>query len=414
MSQAPAKQPDKQPVNEPAADVHASALVIDGHADTPQRFADEAWDFTGPLTTPGSPGGMINLATARAGNLAAEFFAIWVDPAQFPPERSARRALTLIDAVREQVRRHPAELALCTSPAEILAARADGRFAMLLGIEGGHAIENSLSLLRAYYALGVRYMTLTWANSNDWAESSTDLRSAETEPAESDPNVPRRAAGLTSFGVEVIAEMNRLGMMIDVSHASDQTFADVLAATCAPILASHSSCRALAKSPRNLTDEQLRALAANGGVCMVNFYSAFIDEDYRLAFNALRPERSAAHAALAAEFADRDEPVPFHRSNQIDRDFAARVPRPPLASLIEHFDHVIQVAGIDHVGIGTDFDGISSLPAEIDSAADLPKITAALLARGRSPMDLHKLLGGNLMRLFAAVQSAATTERREP
>jgi membrane dipeptidase len=257
-------------------------------------------------------------------------------------------------------------------------------------------------------------MTLTWANSNDWAESSTDLRSAETEPAESDPNVPRRTPGLTPFGIEVIAEMSRLGMMIDVSHASDQTFADVLAATCAPILASHSSCRALAKSPRNLTDEQLRALAANGGVCMVNFYSAFIDEDYRLAFNALRPERSAAHAALAAEFADRDEPVPFHRSNQIDRDFAARVPRPPLASLIEHFDHVIQVAGIDHVGIGTDFDGISSLPEEIGSAADLPRITAALLARGRSPMDLHKLLGGNLMRLFAAVQSAATTERREP
>jgi len=383
------------------AHVHATALVIDTHADTPQRFVDEAWDFTGPLTTELNPAGMLSLASARAGNLAAEFFAIWPDPGQFPPERSAHRALTLIDAVHEQVRRHPAELALCTSPAEILAARAAGKFAMLLGVEGGHAIENSLALLRTYYALGVRYMTLTWANSNDWAESSTDLRD------ESDPNVPRRTAGLTLFGVEVIAEMNRLGMMIDVSHASDRTFADVLAATRAPILASHSSARALTQSPRNLTDDQLRALAANGGICMVNFYSAFIDETYRTAINSLKDARSATHAALAQQLATSNEPVPLHLSNQIDRDFAARIPRPPLASLIAHFDHVIQVAGIDHVGIGTDFDGISSLPEEIDSAADLPKITAALLARGHSSVDLHKLLGGNLMRLFAAVQSAA-------
>ncbi len=394
--------PDLDPAHVHAsALVHESALVIDTHADTPQRFADEAWDFTGPLTTELNPAGMLNLSTARAGNLAAEFFAAWVDPGQFQPGQYAHRALTLIDAVREQIRRHPAELALCTTPAEILAARAAGRFAVLLGLEGGHAIENSLALLRTYYALGVRYMTLTWANSNEWADSSGDLRD------ESDPNVPRRAAGLTSFGVEVIAEMNRLGMMIDVSHASDKTFADVLAATRAPILASHSSARALTNSPRNLTDDQLRALAAQGGVCMVNFYSAFIDEDYRTAVYALKPERSAAHAALAQQFAARNEPVPFHLSNQIDRDFAARIPRPPLSSLIDHIDHIARVAGIDHVGIGTDFDGISSTPAGIDSAADLPKVTAALLARGHSPADLHKLLGGNLMRLFAEDQSFA-------
>jgi membrane dipeptidase len=201
--------------------------------------------------------------------------------------------------------------------------------------------------------------------------------------------------------------MNRLGMMIDVSHASDKTLADVLAAACVPILASHSAARALTNSPRNLTDEQLRAIASNGGAVMVNFYSAFIDENYRQAVLTIKAERSVAHKALAAAYAAKGEPIPFAASNQIDRDFASRLRRPPLSSLIDHFDHIIRVAGIDHVGIGTDFDGISSLPEGIDSAADLAKITAALLARGYSATDLGKILGGNLMRVFTAVQDGA-------
>ena len=373
-----------------AGQIHASALVIDTHADTPQRLVDENWDFTGELGS-----GHLNLETARRGNLAAEFFAIWPEPSAWKG-RFAHRTLALIDGVLEQVRRHPSELALCTSPAEILAARAAGKFAILMGIEGGHAIENLLALLRAYYALGVRYMTLTWANSNEWADSSGDL---------DDPEIPHHN-GLTDFGREVIAEMNRLGMMIDVSHVSDNTLADVLAATRAPILASHSGARALTDSPRNLTDDQLRAIAATGGAIMVNFYSAFIDENYRRAVLTIKAERSAAHDALAAEYATRDEPIPFAASNQIDRDFADRLTRPPLESLIDHFDHIIRVAGIDHVGIGSDFDGISSLPQGIDSAADLPKITAALVARGYSADDLQKILGGNLMRVLGEVQSA--------
>jgi membrane dipeptidase len=362
--------------------------VIDTHADTPQRILDEAWDFTGPLDSSRSHG-HLNLASARAGNLAAEFFAIWPEPSAWQG-RFAQRTLALIDAVQEQARRHPAELALCTSPQEILAARAAGRFAILMGIEGGHAIENSFDLLRRYYALGVRYMTLTWANSHDWAGSSGDQDSHR---------------GLTGFGRDVIAEMNLLGMMIDVSHASDRTLADVLAVTRAPILATHSCARALCDSPRNLTDEQLRAIAANGGAVMINFYSAFVDEEYRQAVVALKPERQQAHDSLAAEYAARGEPIPFHASNRIDREFAARIPRPPFESLIAQFEHIIRVAGIDHVGIGTDFDGISSLPEGIDSAADLPKITAALMARGQSAEAMHKLLGGNLMRVFAAVQA---------
>jgi membrane dipeptidase len=377
----------------PSADeVHASALVIDTHADTPQRFVDESWSFTDALGS-----GHLNLASARRGNLAAEFFAIWPEPEAWRG-RFAHRTLALIDGVLEQVRRHPDDLALCLAPADLVTAHKAGKFAVLMGIEGGHAIENSLALLRTYHALGVRYMTLTWANSNEWADSSGDI---------DDPAIPHHN-GLTPFGVEVIAEMNRLGMMIDVSHASDKTFADVLAATRAPILASHSAARALTNSPRNLTDDQLRALAANGGVCMVNFYAAFIDENFRQASAAQKAARSAAHRALAAEYSARNETIPFAASNQIDRDFAARLTRPPLESLIDHFDHIIQVAGVDHVGIGSDFDGISALPQGIDSAADLPKITTALLARGYSADDLHKILGGNLIRVFTAIQSAAS------
>jgi membrane dipeptidase len=339
---------------------------------------------------------MLNLETARRGNLAAEFFAIWPEPSAWRG-RFAHRTLTLIDSVLEQVRRHPDILVLCTSPDEILAAREAGKFAVLMGIEGGHAIENSLALLRTYYALGVHYMTLTWANSNEWADSSGDLDNRE---------VPHHN-GLTDFGREVIAEMNRLGMIVDVSHVSEKTLADVLAVTRAPVLASHSCARALTNSARNLTDDQLRAIAANGGAVMVNFYSAFIDENYRQAHNQLRAERSAAHSALEEEYAERGVPVPYHASNKIDSEFAARVPRPPFESLLAHFEHIIRVAGIDHVGIGSDFDGISSLPQDIDSAADLPKITAALAARGYSDGALRKLLGGNLMRVFGEVRSRA-------
>jgi membrane dipeptidase len=378
------------PSHSDPAQIHASAFVIDTHADTPQRFVDESWDFVAsPLGS-----GHLNLETARQGNLAAEFFAIWPEPAAWKG-RFAHRALSLIDGVLEQVRRHPDALALCTSPADILATRTAGKFAVLMGIEGGHAIENSLALLRAYYRLGVRYMTLTWANSNDWADSSGDL---------DDANVSHHN-GLTAFGYDVIAEMNRLGMMIDVSHASDKTLADVLSATRAPILASHSAARALTNSPRNLTDDQLRAIAANGGAIMVNFYSAFIDENYRQAWAAQKLALRAANEALTAEYAAKGEPVPYHVSGQLDREFAARVPRPPFESLIDHFDHILRVAGVDHVGIGSDFDGIPALPEGIDSAADLPKITTALLARGYSPDDVRKVLGGNLMRVFANVQA---------
>jgi membrane dipeptidase len=375
---------------DPAA-VHASAIVIDTHADTPQRFVDENWSFTDPLN-----GGMLNYDSAKQGNLAAQFFSIWVDPGQYP-NNAAHRTLSLIDGTLEQVRNHPDKLQLCLSAADILATHKQGKFAVLMGIEGGHSIENDLGLLRDYYRLGVRYMTLTWSNTNEWADSSGDIDDASIQ----------HHNGLTPFGKQVVAEMNRLGMMVDISHVSDKTFWDVIATTHTPIIASHSSARALTNAPRNMTDEMLQAVAKNNGVVMVNFFPAFIDENWRQAWAAQGPERRKAQAALEAEYKAKGLAVPYTASDKIDREFAAKIGRAPFNSLIDHFDHIIKIAGIDHVGIGTDFDGIPVPPEGIDSAADLPKVTAALMARGYSAEDMHKLLGGNLLRVFRAVQAAA-------
>jgi membrane dipeptidase len=385
------EHPSGKQMTDPAK-VHASAIVIDTHADTPQRFVDENWNFTDPLN-----GGMLNYDSARKGNLDAQFFSIWVDPGQYPANAYARRTLELIDGTLEQVRKAPDKLQLCTTPEQIVAAHKQGKFCVMMGIEGGHSIENSLSLLRDYHRLGVRYMTLTWSNTNDWADSSGDIN---------DPKVTHHN-GLTPFGKQVVQEMNRLGMMVDVSHVSDKTFWDVIATTRTPIIASHSSARALTLAPRNMTDEMLQAVAKNNGVVMVNFFPAFIDENWRQAWNASSADRNKAQDALEAEYHAKSLPVPFSASDKIDREFAARIRRAPFDSLIAHFDHVIKVAGIDHVGIGTDFDGIPVPPEGIDSASDLPKITAALMARGYTAEDMKKLLGGNLLRVFRDVQAAA-------
>ena len=375
-----------------SAQFHASALVIDTHADTPQRFVDDGWNFSDPLGA-----GMLNLESAQRGNLAAEFFAIWVEPTQWRG-RYAFRTLQLIDGVYEQLRKHPTTMRLGLTPADIVQAHRDGVFCALLGIEGGHSIEADLGLLRVYHRLGVRYMTLTWANTNEWADSSGDLNNATVQ----------HHNGLTDFGRTVIREMNSLGMMVDVSHVSDKTFWDVLQTTHAPIIASHSSARALTNAVRNLTDEQLRAVATNNGVVMVNFYPSFIDDNWLAAWSATKPQREKLYAIAAAPYLERGEPVPYGVPLAVDREFYAQhpIPRAPFESLIDHFDHVAQVAGIDHVGIGSDFDGFALLPAEIASAADLPKITAALLQRGYTEEQMKKLLGGNLLRVLADVQAA--------
>jgi membrane dipeptidase len=399
MSQTSAQPPDQppaaRPTREDARAIHNSAIVVDTHADTPQRFLDENFDAAGPAGI-----GQFDLQKAREGNLAAEFFSIWVEPkfkGQF-----AHRALDLIDSVYAQVARHPDQMSMAFSADDIVAAhsRQPRKFAALMGIEGGHAIENDLHILRNFYRLGVRYMTLTWSNTNEWADSSGDITDSKVQ----------HHNGLTDFGKEVVREMNRLGMMVDISHVSDKTFWDTIEVTRAPVIASHSSARVISNHPRNMTDEMLQAVGKNGGVVMVNFYSAFLNEDFRRAYAAQAKERDAAVAAAEAAYkqAHRGQEVPYLVAENVQREWGAKIPRPPLKSLIDHIDHIAKVAGVDHVGFGSDFDGVSGqLPAGMDSVADLPKITAALVQRGYTAEQIHRILGGNLLRVFRKVEQVS-------
>ena len=376
-----------------------SAIVIDTHADTPQRFLDEHFDLSDPLN-----GGNFNLESARKGNLRAEFFSIWVEPKLYK-DHYARRTLELIDSVKLQVARHPDQMEFVTSVAGIEQANRDHKLAALMGIEGGHSIEDSLGLLRQYYALGVRYMTLTWSNSNGWADSSGD---------DTDATVPHTKEGLSEFGKDVVYEMNRLGMMVDISHVSDKTFFRTLIISRAPVIASHSAARALCDAPRNMTDDMLRAIArsggpdSKGGVVQVNFYSGFISQKYRDALKAMQPEVDKEVQAYKDKMkAEGKEPL-YAEIDKIQKAAADRIPRPPLSDLIDHIDHVAKVAGIDHVGLGSDFDGVNGqLPEGLDSPADMPKITAALMARGYSAEDCRKILGGNLLRVFKEVETVS-------
>jgi membrane dipeptidase len=278
------------------------------------------------------------------------------------------------------------------SVADIERAHRGHKLAALLGIEGGHSIENDIRLLRDYYRLGVRYMTLSWSNTNEFADSSGDINNPKIE----------HHNGLSEGGKQIVLEMNRLGMLVDISHVADKTFYDAIAISKAPVIASHSSARALTNHPRNMTDDMLRAVAKNGGVVQVNFYSAFVDENFRKAAEAQAKDRDAATKADAEQLRAAGKTVTYLDSDRIEREWYAKIPRPPLGSLIDHIDHIAKVAGVDHVGLGSDFDGVSgATPEGIDSAADLPRITQALLDRGYSASDIRKILGGNLLRVFS-------------
>src|ERR1700760_2907921 len=373
--------------------VHQAAIVIDTHADTTQRMLDEGYDLAEPLK-----GGYVNFESARQGNLGAEFFSIWVDPAAYPNGHEARRTLELIDAVYQQAAKHPQQMRMAFSPQDIVAAHREHKLAALMGVEGGHSIENSLGLLRDYYRLGVRYMTLTWMNSNGWADSSGDI---------DDPKIPHTKDGLSDFGKDVVYEMNRLGMMVDISHVSDKTFYRTLIISRAPVIASHSSARALCNAPRNMDDNMLHAVGQYGGVVMVNFYSSFLSDDYRKAAQAMQPTINQAVADAKAKLQAEGKPIPNELAEEIGKSYTAKIPRPPLSVLIDHIDHIAKIAGIDHVGLGSDFDGITSSPEGLDSAAALPKITQAMMARGYSASDRNKILGGNFLRVFEKVQEVS-------
>jgi membrane dipeptidase len=359
-------------VSAEARRIQDSDIVIDTHADTPGRFVDENFN---PSNDAGK--GHWDLAKVKQANLGAEFFSIWVDPKKYQG-KYVPRALDMIDSVYETVRQHPDRMMMAYSVADIERAHQQHKLASLMGLEGGHSIDNDIRILRDYYRLGVRYMTLSWANTNEFADSSGDV---------DDPKVQHHN-GLTDFGKQVVLEMNRLGMLVDVSHVADKTFWDTIATSKAPVIASHSSARAVTNHPRNMTDEMLKALAKNGGVVQVNFNCGFIDQKYLDTYNKWNQQRMAQGKA----------------DSTYSTDVTPDIPRPPFNSLIDHFDHIAKVAGVDHVGIGSDFDGVDCLPMGIDSVADLPKITQALLDRGYSAADLKKILGGNLLRVFADVE----------
>src|ERR1700716_984644 len=392
---------DSATVTPRARSIHDSAIVVDTHADTPQRFLDENFDIG---STDPNDVGHVSLDKARRGNLGAEFFSIWVEP-ETNQGHFAQHTFDLIDSVYEQAARHPDRMMMAFSVADIERAHQQHKLAALMGIEGGHSIENDIHLLRDYYRLGVRYMTLSWSNTNEWADSSGDINDAKVQHHD----------GLTGFGKQVALEMNRLGMMVDISHVADKTFWDTIAVTKAPVIASHSSSRALDSHPRNKTDDMLRAVAKNGGVVQVNFYSGFLDEDFRKAMDAQAKDQAAAIQKFDDQLKAVGKVPTYIDHDRIEREWMAKIPRPPLKPLIDHIDHIAKVAGVEHVGLGSDFDGVSgATPQGIDSAADLPRITQALLDRGYSASDIKKILGANLLRVFATVERVSREESPVP
>jgi membrane dipeptidase len=370
-----------------AKQLHDRAIVIDSHDDTTQRLV---FDKTFNLAAR-NKNGNIDIPRMREGGLDALFFSIWV-PSDVTGPPAVKRALDQIDAVREAVRANPKDLVLATTAAEVRKAAAEHRIAALLGMEGGHMIDDDLRLLRVYAALGVRYMTLTHFKNNNWADASTDQAAHN---------------GLTAFGKDVVREMNRLGVVVDISHVADKTFYDTLEVSKAPVMASHSSVRAIANHPRNMTDDMMRALARNGGVMMINYHAAFLSEEFRVASEKKSGNVVEAMAAMSKKCGG-DEACSTLESERIDHEAMAKgeLPKVTWEKIVEHIDHAVKVAGADHVGLGSDFDG-ATMPLGMEDASKLPKLTDALLKKGYSEVDIQKILGGNILRVMEQVERVA-------
>ena len=369
--------------------VHRSALLIDTHNDVPSRTVD-GFDI-GSRT--GS--GHTDIARLKEGGVGAQFFAVYVASSYVTGNRSANRTLQMIDTVRHDIiGRYPNDFVLATTANGIEEAHRQGKIAALMGIEGGHAIEDNVRLLRDFYDLGIRYMTLTHSNTNDWADSSGDVN---------DPNI-KHHDGLTAFGKDIILEMNRLGMMVDISHVADKTFWDALDVSKAPIFASHSSCRALTNHARNMTDDMIVALAKKGGVVQVNFYCGFISQKFRANDAA---DTKALDARMAKETAGQNLSEPDRQilSEKLRKEM--RLSRATLADVVDHIDHIRKIAGIDAIGIGADFDGVSCTPVGLDDVSKYPNLTRALLEKGYSAEDIRKIYGGNFLRVMRAVEAQA-------
>lgn len=375
--------------DESATALHFDAIVVDGHSDTTPRFADPDWDFAARHS---DANGDMDLPRIREGGLDVQFWSVYTGQLEGPGE-GLRIALERIDAVHEMARRNSDDVVIAHSVAELREAVADGKFVSLMGIEGGHILEESLPALRLFHRLGVRYLTLTHSFNTTWADSSGTRTIPEPTHG-----------GLTDFGREVVREMNRLGMLVDVSHVSDATFFDAIETSLAPVIASHSSVRAVADHTRNMSDEMLRALARNGGVVMINFYPAYIDEATARATRAWFAE----HGPTLMEWREAATDDPQKLAAERAAFFEANpVPVCDLDVLLDHFDHAIEVAGADHVGLGADWDGVISMPEGMEDVTKLPDLTAGLLARGHSPETVRKVLGENVLRALEAAERVA-------
>lgn len=370
-----------------AMKIHRRAIVVDMHADTTQRLVDENVDLEERLTD-----GHLDAVRAKDGGLDAQFFSIWVDPDLFGGggPSAVKRADIQIEAVRALTTKHPDSWELATTAADVRRIANSGKIAALMGLEGGYAIDDKVENVDRYYRMGVRYLSGAWNVSTSWAGSSGDEIG--------------KTRGLTDFGKQVIREMNRLGMMVDVSHLSDKAFWDIINTSTKPVIATHSGCRALANVPRNLTDEMIVALAKTGGVVNVIFYPEHIEPGYA----EKKKKVDAEIATLVQRASDEEQGDAVHKKLARDRvrreEYLKRLPPVYVSRVVDHIDHVVKLVGIDHVGIGSDFDGVQAVPADLRSVADLPNLTSELLRRGYSEGDIDKILGGNMLRVMEAVE----------
>lgn len=373
-------------VSERAAAIHREALLIDGHNDLPYelRTTDGPSFRNIDLSRP-QKSFHTDIPRLKAGNVGAQFWSAYVPASTGKKGTAIRMTLEQIDVIHEMARRYPDTFEMAGSTADILRIRRAGKIACLIGIEGGHSIDNSLAVLRNYYRLGVRYMTLTHSESLDWADSCSDAP---------------KANGLTPFGEDVVLEMNRLGMLVDLSHVSDATMKAALKVTKAPVIFSHSSARGVANHPRNVPDDVLKLVKENGGVVMINFFSGFIvPEGARATQKMFEMARE-----FRKKYADDDAKIrEAIRAWVKDNDY----PAGDVHTIVDHIDHVVKVAGIDHVGIGSDFDGVTKLPRQMSDVSCYPLITQVLLDRGYTREQIHQILGGNLMRVFAAAEKVS-------
>jgi len=370
-----------------AASIHRRAVAIDMHADTVQFMLDEGADINQRLTTT-----HLDAVRMREGGLDAQFFSIWVEPQFYglKGERAVARADEQIKAVRALAEQHPETWVLATTAEDVRRAAREGKLAALLGLEGGYALDEKIESVERYYKMGVRYISPAWTFSLSWAGSSGDGQG--------------RNIGLNDFGRQVIREMNRLGVIVDVSHVSDKTFWDIVETSTKPVVATHSNCRAIANVPRNLTDEQIRAIAKTGGVVSVVFYPAFIEPGWvdrkNLLDREIEPQvREAGRNADGGPSLKR-----IARDRVREREYARRLSMPPVARLVDHIDHIVKLVGVEHVGVGSDFDGMQATPEGLSSVADLPNLTAELLRRGYTEEDVTKILGGNILRVMEEVE----------